>query len=49
MICSFRQTQDKKDPNRLTEADFQYNPVTATLYYTLRAQSCIPTGASLKR
>lgn len=31
----FQGDKDKKIINRITEADFQYNPVTATLYYTL--------------
>ena len=35
----FQADTSKKDPNRLTETDFQYNPVTATFYYTLRPTS----------
>ena len=35
----FQADTSKKDPNRLTETDFQYNPVTATFYYTLRPKN----------
>ncbi|HRG47551.1 MAG TPA: hypothetical protein PLG41_15195 [Leptospiraceae bacterium] len=35
----FQSDMSKKDPNRLTETDFQYNPITATFYYTLRPKN----------
>ncbi len=35
----FQGDKDKKILSRLTETDFQYNPVTATLYYTLKPKS----------
>ena len=35
----FQGDKDKKIINRITEADFQYNPVTATLYYTLKPKA----------
>ncbi|GEM_PF-2282611 len=35
----FQADINKKNRDRLTESDFQYNPTTATLYYTLKPRT----------
>ncbi len=35
----FQGDKDKKNVNRITETEFQYNPVTATFYYTLKPKT----------
>ncbi|MBP9888187.1 MAG: hypothetical protein KBF93_17955 [Leptospiraceae bacterium] len=35
----FQADINKKNQNRLTESDFQYNPDTATFYYTLKPRT----------
>lgn len=35
----FRSDKFKKDPTRITESEFQYNPTTATFTYAIKAKS----------